>query len=686
MPRRRAIVDALALAAALWSAGCGGVDTIRLSYGALDGPGWGTGPVQLTLQALSSPQPVLSIEVRALRLPAPMASFRSLDLRCPGFSREGALLRCARARAALAGAKGKPVQLEVALVMDLDARSVQISVPRQAFLGGKLSMSLKVANDGVELDSKMDDVALPALAGMLLAPATSGQLEVAAGTVSGQLQLGHGPGRSRVAAAVTLRGATFSDDSGLRAVEELGMNVQARLERNHEEWSGELELEIGEGAVYVDPVLLDASDTPVRARFPTLRVDPTGIQVLEARVEQRGVLLVSGGGRLETHPRLKLSRLALRTPVTPLEPVYRTLLQPFAASGALSDLSMSGTAELSVDWVAGGPSALILDLQQVDVGDRAGRFTVLGLGGSLAWSEGGATPATRLRLDAAALGRLELGPVTVDAALQGRGLRLLEAVSIPLLDGRLRIERLDISGLGTPDLRMELESELEPISMQALSQSMSWLPLSGTISGRVPALVFENDRLQVMGDLQLALFDGRSRISGLSVAYPFSAVPETRANIVFEDLSLEQLSRSLSFGSVEGRVSGRVDALLMEGLRPVAFDAFLATPPGDVSRHRISQRAVNNLASLGGAGAVLSGTFLRLFKTFSYDRLGLGCRLQAGVCQMRGVEEASSGYYIVKGGGLPPRVDVVGFNRQVDWETLLQRLRAVASSRGPVVR
>jgi hypothetical protein len=167
---------------------------------------------------------------------------------------------------------------------------------------------------------------------------------------------------------------------------------------------------------------------------------------------------------------------------------------------------------------------------------------------------------------------------------------------------------------------------------------------------------------------------------------PFGVVPRLRADLTLDDLDLGLLTRALSFGSIEGRLDGRVTSLVMERWQPVAFDANFHTPADDTSRHRISQRAVDNLASLGGANAVLSSTFLRVFSEFSYERLGISCRLRAGVCEMGGVEPASRGFYLVKGGGLPPRIDVVGFNRRVDWQTLLSRLRALSSARGPVLR
>jgi hypothetical protein len=198
--------------------------------------------------------------------------------------------------------------------------------------------------------------------------------------------------------------------------------------------------------------------------------------------------------------------------------------------------------------------------------------------------------------------------------------------------------------------------------------------------------VYSADRLAVEGDIRMQLFGGRATLSGVQLEGPFDVVPRLRASARLHDIDLAVLTRALSFGSIEGRLEGRIDGLVLENWQPVAFDAALRTPEDDASRHRISQRAVDNLASLGGANAVLSSTFLRFFEEFSYERLGLSCRLRAGVCEMGGVGSADRGYYIVKGGGLPPRVDVIGFNDRVDWATLLERLRAVASSPGPVVR
>ncbi len=88
---------------------------------------------------------------------------------------------------------------------------------------------------------------------------------------------------------------------------------------------------------------------------------------------------------------------------------------------------------------------------------------------------------------------------------------------------------------------------------------------------------------------------------------------------------------------------------------PTAFDARLATPKGDKSRHRISAKAVSSLSNVGGGGGgvvqALQSGVLRFFDEYSYDKLGITCKLVGDVCEMSGIEPAGVGYYIVKGAG-----------------------------------
>ena len=107
------------------------------------------------------------------------------------------------------------------------------------------------------------------------------------------------------------------------------------------------------------------------------------------------------------------------------------------------------------------------------------------------------------------------------------------------------------------------------------------------------------------------------------------------------------------------------------------FDARLASSDGEYPR-RISQAAVQNISALGGAGAAsaIQRSLLRFFEQFGYSALGLSCRLENGVCRMGGIENVPQGYVIVKGGGIPA-ITVLGYNRNVGWRELIERLKRV---------
>lgn len=151
-------------------------------------------------------------------------------------------------------------------------------------------------------------------------------------------------------------------------------------------------------------------------------------------------------------------------------------------------------------------------------------------------------------------------------------------------------------------------------------------------------------------------------------------------------MDLDQITERIEFGTITGRLSGFINDLALENWKPVRFIAWFETPEDDDLAHTISQEAVKNIASIGGGGAsnLFSGTFLRVFKTFRYDRIGLGCYLHKGVCQMMGMDPKGETYFLIKGGGLP-RIDVLGYNPRVSWDVLVERLGRLSSSNNMIV-
>ena len=212
---------------------------------------------------------------------------------------------------------------------------------------------------------------------------------------------------------------------------------------------------------------------------------------------------------------------------------------------------------------------------------------------------------------------------------------------------------------------------------------MGWPQFPGTLGGAIPSLRLVDDTVELAGGLSVNVFNGFVDITQLALTQPFGPSPVLAADVGFRQLDLGSITSVFDFGSITGPLHGSIDNLRLVDWQPVAFEAHLLADEGG----RISQRAVNNLTAVGGGGiaAGLQGAVLKLFKTFGYKRIGLNCTLAGTVCHMGGLENAGDGYTIVEGSGLP-HLEVIGHQHEVDWPTLMSRLKAATEGGGPQVR
>jgi hypothetical protein len=185
----------------------------------------------------------------------------------------------------------------------------------------------------------------------------------------------------------------------------------------------------------------------------------------------------------------------------------------------------------------------------------------------------------------------------------------------------------------------------------------------------------------------MQVFGGTVALSQLVMERPFGVAPSLSADVAIDDIDLEPLTAAFGFGTITGRLDGRIGAIRMVDWEAVAFDARFDTDPEWDGRRRISQRAIEDISNVGGGGGLMGGLqaqALRLFDDFGYRRIGLGCRLRGEVCTMSGLDSGGDSYTIVEGAGLP-RVTVVGHRRLVDWPTLVERLQAATEGTAPII-
>jgi hypothetical protein len=394
-----------------------------------------------------------------------------------------------------------------------------------------------------------------------------------------------------------------------------------------------------------------------------------------------GVLEATGTGLVAADA--TIPRLDLDVAFGDLAAARDRYLSGFLGPAGFPELLLTGKAHARIALRDNRFYALDANVSGLNAIDQQARVTFAGVDGDLRWTRD-ATPVTStLRWNSGALYGIGLGATQFDFSSANGVFRLAHGVTMESLGGKLRLESLEVQPPDGPKTaRFEFGLAMEALDLGSLSQRLGWPDFAGTISGRIPSARYQDDILTLDGGLAMDLFGGHVTVNGLVMERPLGVAPTLSADVGLQDIDLEPLTSAFEFGTITGRLDGRIDDLRLVDWEATAFKAWLETDRNWRGKRRISQRAVQDIANVGEGGggltAGLQGMFLQLFDSFGYDRIGIGCELRGTVCRMEGIGSAGEGYIIVAGSGLP-RLQVVGFNRYVDWPTLVARLQAVSS-------
>ena len=364
--------------------------------------------------------------------------------------------------------------------------------------------------------------------------------------------------------------------------------------------------------------------------------------------------------------------------------LYGLLLRPFLDKTSFAELNTSGSVDIQARYADATLQKLELALHDVSVDDQRKRFTLEHVNARLPWSRQEKGRGS-LQFAAGSVAGIPIGPL--QSVIELRGLDFaVDDLELPVLDGKLAVRDLRVWREGD-DWRSKFHGVLLPVSMEALTRSLGGPVMRGVLAATIPDVTYANDRIDVGGALAIRVFDGDIVIDRVSLSDPLGRAPRLEADVRMRNLDLGLVTSTFKFGSMEGRIDADVMNLELSNWKPVKFDARVESSPGRY-RKKISQQAVQNISSLGGAGAAaaIQRSFLGFFQEFGYDRLGLSCRLRNNVCEMAGVESTPQGYMIVKGGGIPA-ITVLGYNRFVGWDELIERLSRITQSNAqPVIK
>ncbi|HZH44371.1 MAG TPA: hypothetical protein VEY50_09860 [Lysobacter sp.] len=601
-----------------------------------------------------------ALRLRAAHLDAPDLGYalRALDWQCT-LTRERAGWHC---DGPLRSAHGS-----ARLVLAFDDRATRAEVRR-----GDTRIALRRDARTPDL-TRIDLTAVPLAWAQALTAQAWPEGRLGAGRLDARLQIAAPTAAPlRVRGPLTLRDAAFDTPDGLVA----GQNLTARLELDlrfgaRDEVRVQGTLERGEllfGNAYVAP------QRPVALSLEA-RSDSGAWRVPRFEWSEGDALRASGAAGFGADGGLRALSLQARS--TDLAALQAGYLSGWLGVAGLGELKTQGAFDLRLDVDAGALVAANARLHDVRIDDPRGRFGFDGLDGEIAYSTRGAAPSA-VAWRGGRLYGLEFGPTRLPLASGDGVLRLREPVEMAILGGRIGFDAFELrpprDGQGL-DVRFGLS--LAGLEVQRLAQALGWPAFGGELSGRIPQARYANDRLEFDGGLSMSVFDGQVRVASLAMERPFGTAPTLSADIELDGLDLHALTGVFDFGSITGRLDGRIGGLRLVDWTPVAFDARLQTRRVRGVPQRISQRAVQSISSVGDASLVttLQGQLIRLFDDFGYRRIGLACRLVDEVCEMDGLGSAGTGFIIVEGAGVP-RLTVIGFNRRVDWPTLVERLAA----------
>lgn len=519
------------------------------------------------------------------------------------------------------------------------------------------------------LDLTLRDASVASLAGLL--PELAGWQPKGKADVSLRLA------GSRAEFSLTTRALAFGNAAGTQAGEGMALHVTGTAQEAAGTWTWQANAAWQGGEMYWQPWYFKSGGQTLAASGV---FDAAQLRVDAARLTLPGVGALDGQLRWDRSLGA-LADLKLNSDAWQAAPAWTQFGQPLL--GETPRVQPAGSVRFALAVDGGGVRSLDidLDLKAIDVGE--GRFALADLRATVPWRRDVATLA-RISSGGGQAGVLPLGAFTVPLTMEGWRFGF-DKVELPLLDGRLLFENFAArreNGLW----RWQLAGALQPLSMPMLSAKLGLPRMEGLLSATIPRIYYEDSTLALDGTLIVSVFDGYLALAGFKVVDPFGRAPRVVADIDARHLDLAMLTDTFSFGSITGYIDADVRGLEMVGWRPQAFAARIETSPGNF-RKRISQRAVQNISSLGGAGAgaAIQRSFLRFFDTFGYDRIGLTCTLVGGVCTMGGLEETGQGYLMVKGGGLPA-LNVMGYNRRVSWDVLLSRLQEIAAGNSrPVI-
>ncbi|MCX7544781.1 hypothetical protein [Marinicella gelatinilytica] len=430
------------------------------------------------------------------------------------------------------------------------------------------------------------------------------------------------------------------------------------------------ELVIAEGEALLKQVYINFSEFPL---ILTLNIDMSHDQYLiNWGLAHQTAFQASGEFNLNSNFDFGLWQLRLE--INDSAMVNKHIANSVLEIYGFSKNQANGGFILSVTGEHSRIDHIVTDFKDFSFINEKRKLAIIGLQGKVDWQWHQVSQPSNVSWQSLSLSGLPMSAATMNFNLSEDVFSLYGRHQFPIFDGALVIDRLIVSDfMAETPASVKMDAEIEPISLLPISEALNWPELAGQISGQLPGMVKSGNVIEFAGTLHLSVFDGSIRFENLSMERLFGVAPVVAADVDIDMLDLALLTKTYDFGLITGRLSGNINHLRITNWKVDRMDATIYSVAAPSTKQTISQRAIENISAIGGIKGALSRTFLRFFEQFKYKKIMLSCRLHNSVCQIGGLDNQDGRFTIIEGGGLP-KINIVGYAREIDWDVFISRL------------
>lgn len=324
--------------------------------------------------------------------------------------------------------------------------------------------------------------------------------------------------------------------------------------------------------------------------------------------------------------------------------------------------------------------------RQLSLALPAARLSVKGLNGyvplDLLFSEdpsvdgAAAARAGRLQFDEGQLGPVRLATTPLNISVTPNRLALQNPLVLEVAGGCLSLDDL-LLGSVAEGLLLTGQVRIAGVDLELLTAQLELAPMKGGLDADLGRIHYRGGLLRSEGAALIEAFGGRIRIDRIGLDISNLSYPQFTADIDFQAIDLYQLTQTFAFGAMNGIVDGHIHNLRLLGTTPSQFSALVETRLE--GQRNISVRALNNLTILsqGGLSAALSRGIYQFIDFYRYRRIGIACKLERDLFQLRGIARSDTDRYLVDGGLLPPKIDIIAPPSAIAFSEMLKRLQRI---------